>query len=353
MNPKTVGLVLLEHVTAVDVTGPAEAFGRTNIRVQNQSASGGRLQGCYQVLTLGVNAGPCATECGIVIEPHVNLEEAPPLDTLFICGGSRIHHARQSGKLGKWLKVRLPVTRRVVAIGTGIYELAATGLIDGRQVAIHWRLADDLARRFPKVRANRNALFIKDGPFYSCAGGTSAIDLSLSLIEEDFGRPVALNLARDFVLHFRRSGDQEQYSDALRFQVQSSDRFADLPAWILCHLGDDLSIDALAQRAAMSRRNFTRVFHETFGKSPAQFVAEARIAEAQQRLLVPRNSIESIAQSLGFRSADVFSVAFERLTGIRPRIYRALRRAPKTNGSAKVQSHKSSVRARPNVLRAA
>ena len=353
MNPKTVGLVLFERVTAVDVTGPAEAFGRTNIRMRNQAASGGRFPDCYRVLTLGVNAGPCVTECGIVIEPHLNLGEAPPLDTLFICGGNRIHHAKQSGKLGKWLKVRLPLTRRVVAVGTGIYELAATGLIDGRQVAIHWRLANDFALRFPNIRVNPNALFIKDGSFYSCAGGASAIDLSLSLIEEDFGRQVALNLARDFVLHFQRSGEQEQYSDALRFQVQSSDRFADLPAWILSHLGDDLSIDALAQRAAMSRRNFTRVFHEAFGKTPAQFVAEARIAEAQQRLLVPRNSIESIAQSLGFRSADVFSVAFERCTGIRPRIYRALRRAPKSNGSANVGSHKPAVRARSTVLRAA
>ena len=352
MNPKTVGLVLLERVTAVDVTGPAEAFGRTNIRMRNQAASGGRFPDCYRVLTLGVNAGPCVTECGIVIEPHLNLEEAPPLDMLFICG-SRIPHAKRSGKLGKWLKQRSAITRRVVGIGTGIYELAATGLIDGRQVAIHWRLANDFALRFPNIRVNPNALFIKDGSFYSCAGGASAIDLSLSLIEEDFGRQVALNLARDFVLHCRRSGEQEQYSDALRFQVQSSDRFADLPAWILSHLNDDLSIDALAQRAAMSRRNFTRVFHETFGKSPAQFVAEARIAEAQQRLLVPRNSIESIAQSLGFRSADVFSVAFERYTGIRPRIYRALRRASKTNSSAKVQPHKSPVRARSNTLRAA
>ena len=104
----------------------------------------------------------------------------------------------------------------------------------------------------------------------------------------------------------------------------------------------------------MSRRNFTRLFHEVFGKTPAQFVAEARIAEAQQRLLVPRNSIESIASSLGFRSADVFSVAFERFTGIRPRIYRALRRAPKSNNSsANVDPHKSAGRARSTILRAA
>jgi AraC-like DNA-binding protein len=103
----------------------------------------------------------------------------------------------------------------------------------------------------------------------------------------------------------------------------------------------------------MSRRNFTRLFHEAFDKTPAQFVSGARITEAQQRLLVPRNSIQSIAQSLGFRSADVFSLAFERVTGIRPRIYRALRRAPKGTGSANVEPQKSTARARSTVLHAA
>jgi transcriptional regulator GlxA family with amidase domain len=333
MNPKTVGLVVLEHVTAVDVTGPAEAFARTKIRIGNQSAGSGGFRRCYRVLTLGVGEGPCVTECGIEIKLHSNLEEAPPLDTLFVCGCSQTHDSRWSRKLAKWLKQRSPLTRRVVGIGTGVHELAATGLLDGRQVAVHWRLANDFALRFANVRVNPNALFIKDGPFYSCAGGASAIDLSLSLIEEDFGRQIALNLARELVVHVKRSGDQDQCSELLLFQLQSSDRFADLPAWILSHLSDDLSIEVLAQRVAMSRRNFTRLFREAFGKTPAQFVAEARIAEAQQRLLVPRNSIESVANSLGFRSADVFSVAFERHIGMRPRTYRALRRASARNGS--------------------
>jgi transcriptional regulator GlxA family with amidase domain len=364
MNPKTVGLVVLEHVTAVEVIGPAEAFAQTKIRIGNQSTVSGSsprdesvrsadFRRCYRVLILGASSGPCVTECGIEIKPHLNLEEAPPLDTLFVCGCTQTHNLKRSKRLAKWLKHRSPLTRRVVGIGTGVHELAATGLLDGRRVAVHWRLANDVAVRFPNVRVNPSALFIKDGPFYSCAGGASAIDLSLSLIEEDFGRQIALNLARELVLHFKRSGEQEQYSEALRFQIQSSDRLADLPAWILAHLSDDLSIDALAERVAMSRRNFTRLFHESFGKTPAQFVAEARITEAQKRLLIPRNSIESVADSLGFRSADVFSVAFERHMGIRPRIYRALRRASKSNGSVKMQPHKSIARARSNVVRAA
>jgi transcriptional regulator GlxA family with amidase domain len=333
MNPRKIGLIVVDQMAAADLTGPAEAFARMKIRTTNHSVDSKNLPGdrltaararhCYQVVTLGINTEPCVTECGIVIRPQLSLEQAPPLDTLFVSGGSRNHDARLNKKLAKWLKHRAPLTRRVVALGSGIYALAATGLLNGRQVAVHWRLARDVALLFPNLRVNSDALFIKDARFYTCAGGAAAFDLSLSLIEEDFGRHSALNLAREFVLHFKRPGEQAQYSEALRFQIESSDRFADLPAWILSHLGDDLSIEALAQRAAMSRRNFTRLFHEAFGKTPAQFVAEARIAEAQKRLLVPRNSIESVAGSLGFRSADVFSRAFEREVGCRPSSYRS------------------------------
>ena len=353
MNPKTVGLIVAEEIAAADLMGPAEVFSRATIARSNQPEA--RESRCYRVMTIGTSAEPCVTECGIVVRPDVDLEEAPPLDTVFVCSSSGFHGEKLNRRLLKWLKQRAPNTRRIAALGRGIYALAATGLLDGRQGVIHWRFGKDVASRFPKLRVNPNNLFVKDGPFYTCAGGASAVDFALALVEEDFGRHVALALARELVVHVKRSGEHEQCSEALKFQIQSSDRFADLPAWIFSHLSDDLSIDALAQRAAMSRRNFTRLFHEAFGKSPAQFVAEARIAEAQQRLLVPRNSVESIAQSLGFRSADVFSLAFERVTGVRPRIYRALRRAPKNNnGSANVEAHKSTnARARSTVLRAA
>jgi transcriptional regulator GlxA family with amidase domain len=351
MNPKTVGLIVAEGIAAADLMDPAEVFSRARIRRSGQPEA--RESCCYRVMTIGINAAPCATECGIVIKPHMDLEEAPPLDTVFVCCGIGNHDEKLSRSLIKWLKQRARNTRRIAALRRGIYALAATGLLDGRQTVVHWRFAKDVASRFPELRVNPNNLFVKDGPFYTCAGGASAVDFALALVEEDYGRQVALALARELVVHVKRSGEQEQYSEALKFQIQSSDRFAELPAWIFSHLSDDLSIDALAQRAAMSRRNFTRLFHEAFGKSPAQFVVEARIAEAQQRLLVPRNSIESIAHSLGFRSADVFSLAFERYTGIRPRIYRALRRAPKSNGPTKVQSSKSAVRAKPTALRAA
>ena len=319
MTPKTVGLMVFEQIAASELTGPAEAFSRARMPTGN-----GHEYRCYQVLTLGIGTARCVTECGVIVKPQLDINESPPLDTLILPGGNGIHGARLNKKIAKWLSRRVPATRRVAILGSGIYALAATGLLDQRRVAVHWRLAKDVAKRFPNIRVDPNMLFIKDGPFCTCAGGASAIDLSLSLIEEDYGRQIALNLARELVLHSKRSGEQEQYSEPLKFQAESSERFADLAAWILCNLNQDLSVEALAQRACMSPRNFALLFKQAFGTTPAKFVIAARIGEAQLRLQVPRNSIESVGASVGFRSTDAFSRTFERLVGIRPSTYRGL-----------------------------
>jgi transcriptional regulator GlxA family with amidase domain len=324
-SPKRIGVIVFAQMSTGDLAGPAEVFSLIK-------AANGRLceRCCYQVVALGVSAEPCVTESGIIVKPQFNLQNAPQLDTVIVPGGVGIHDPKVNKKITNWLDFRARKTRRIAALGTGVYALASTGLLDQRQVVIHWRFAKDVALRFPKLRVNPDCLFVKDGPFYTCAGGAAAIDLSLALVEEDYGRQIALELAHELVVQIKRSGGQGQYSEALQFQIQSSDRFADLPAWISSNLGQDLSVDALAERACMSRRNFTRLFKKTFGKAPAQFVADARITEARRRLLVPRNNLESIAASLGFKSADVFSKAFERQIGIRPNRYRARSRTWRT-----------------------
>ncbi|HYT54414.1 MAG TPA: helix-turn-helix domain-containing protein [Verrucomicrobiae bacterium] len=319
MIPKTVGLIVFEQMAADELTGPAEAFSRAKMPTGD-----GRELPCYRVLTLGIGTARCVTKCGIIVKPQLEMKDAPPLDTLIVPGGSGIHNARSNKKIARWLGRQALVTRRIATLGTGIYALAATGLLDRREVTAHWRFAKDVALRFPKLRVTPDRLFVKDGQFYTCAGGASAVDLSLSLIEEDYGRQVALTLARELVVHVKRSGEQEQYSEPLQFQVESSERFADLAAWILCNLNQDLSVEALAQRACMSPRNFARVFKHVFGTTPAEFVATARVREAQRRLRVRRNSIDSVGASVGFKSADAFSRAFEQHVGCRPSTYRAL-----------------------------
>jgi transcriptional regulator GlxA family with amidase domain len=318
MTPKTVGLTVFEQIAASELTGPAEAFSRARMPTGN-----GREGRCYQVLTLGIGTARCVTECGVIVKPQLDINESPPLDTLIFPGGNGIHDARLNKKIAKWLSRRVPATtRRVAILGSGIYALAATGLLDGRHVAVHWRLAKDVALRFPKLRVIPNSLFVKDGPFYTCAGGTSAVDLSLSLIEEDYGPRVALTIARELVLYSKRPGCQDQQSETLQFQSKSVSRLSELTTWIASHLRENLSVEALAAQACLCPRHFSRRFKMEFGATPADFVERLRLDEACRRLSIRDNSIESVGESVGFKSADAFRRAFERRLGVNPSDYR-------------------------------
>ena len=207
---------------------------------------------------------------------------------------------------------------------TGIYGLAPTGLLDGRRVTTHWSAAADIARRYPKLRVEADALFMRSGKFYTAAGITAGIDLALALIEEDLGATVALAVAREMVVYFKRPGGQSQFSEPLQFQLESCDRFRDLAVWIHSHLGTDLSTDRLASRACLSVRQFSRAFKQEFGTTPAAFVERARMAAASNRLSAsPRaTNVEAVARSVGYASADVFQRAFQRRFGVAPSTYR-------------------------------
>lgn len=318
MSPKNIGLVVSHEVAPAELSGVVETF-----TLANTPTNYGYGCRCYNVITIGLNTELCLSRAGLMVKPAADFQSAPELDTLIVCGSEAMRAPTFCKKIAKWLNYRAPTTRRIAALGTGIYALAMTGLLERRAVATHWRLAKDVAIRFPGVRVHSDRLFVKDGPFFTCAGGTAAVDFSLALIEEDFGRTLALKLARELVVHLKRLGGDEQYSKPLQFQTQASDRFGDLAAWILCNLGENLTVEALAQRACMSRRNFARLFKQTFGKTPAEFVTEARMTEARKRLLAPRMNVESIAISLGFKTISVFSDAFERFVGTRPSNYRA------------------------------
>src|SRR5204862_3951295 len=169
---------------------------------------------------------------------------------------------------------------------------------------------------------NPDALFLKDGPFYTSGGITASIDLSLALIEEAYGPRVALAVARDLVVYLKRSGGQKQYSEPLEFQINSTDRFADLAVWMVDHLRDNLSLEALAKRACLSPRHFARRFKQVFGGTPAAFVENLRLDEARRRLTQRTQTIENVATSVGFKSDDAFRRAFLRRFGVKPSTYR-------------------------------
>ena len=313
MKAIRIGILGFENVAALDLIGPLEAFAAANL-------DGTQTQR-YETSIIGITARPFVSESGVVLQPHRTLSSRYDVDTLIIPGGKGLREAAINRRVANWVARRAATLRRIASVCTGIYGLAPTGLLNRRHVATHWRFTQDLARRFPALRVDSDALFRKDGKFYTSAGITAGIDLALALIEEDYGPRVALAAARELVVYLKRAGGQAQYSEPLQFQIESADSFSDLAAWILGHLDCDLSVAVLARRVYLCERHFNRRFKSAFHRTPAAFVEDLRLSEARRRLSAPLASVDRIAASLGFRSADVFRRAFGRRFGIAPSEY--------------------------------
>ena len=317
ITPKKIGFIGFPGLVSVDLAGPAEVFSTARIEQSDHT----RVPG-YEIVTLAASNQPFTADSGLIFKPNTTFKNAPPLDTIIIPGGLSLRDPSISRPISEFVRQRASRTRRIVSICTGLYGLAATGLLGGRRVTTHWRFTRDIASRYPNLRVDHNTLFIKDGPFYTSAGATAGIDLALSLIEEDYGTRISLGVARDLVVYLKRSGGQEQYSEPLQFQMTSISRLSELTTWVLSHLTEDLSVEALAAKACLCSRQFGRRFKTEVGTTPAEFVERARVDEARRRLSTTDNTIENIAASVGFKSTDVFRRTFERRLGIRPTEFR-------------------------------
>ena len=312
---RRIGFVGFRNALALDIVGPMEAF---SLACEIEPARRPR----YRCLLLGLNRRPFATESGLVLRPDFALTEAPALDTVVIPGGAGLRDPAVNAHVCGWLCASAGRIRRVAAVCTGLYGLAPTGLLDGRRAATHWRFAEDAARRFPKVTIDADALFVRDGRFYTSAGVTAGIDLALALIEEDHGAHLAIRVAREMVVHQKRAGGQQQYSEPLRYQAEHQDRFGEVASWLTSHLADDLSVETLARRACLSPRHFSRRFKQAFRTTPGDFVERARLDEARRRLSAASRSLSQVAESVGFGSTDAFRRAFIRRFGVTPGAFR-------------------------------
>jgi transcriptional regulator GlxA family with amidase domain len=314
---RRIGIIAYPDVQGLDIVGPADAFAAARL------AEARETRPLYEVVLIGLSSKPVVSESGIVFQPKYSIHNSPQLDSLLIPGGRSLRtQPTIQARVAAWVQRQAKQTRRIAAVCTGAYAIAPTGLLDGRKVTTHWRFAEDLAARFPKLKVQANSLYVKDGAFYSSAGITAGIDLSLALIEEDFGPHVALGVARDLVVYLKRSGGQEQYSAPLQFQSQAQDRLADVAAWIANNLTEDLSVEHLAQKANVCPRHFTRLFRQSFGGSPADFVEKLRLGEARRLLGERASRVEQVAEAVGFGSTDAFRRAFERRLGLSPSQYR-------------------------------
>jgi transcriptional regulator GlxA family with amidase domain len=279
-SARTIGLLAYRDMQSLDLAGPLDVFGAAN-----DLAAGTKV---YDLRVIGLDKCAARAENGLEVVPAHTLDDAPPLDTLLVPGGAGARNGiDRDARLLAWLRERAPQTRRVVSVCTGVYALAAAGLLDGRRVTTHWRFADDLARRHPALRVEPDRLFLRDGRFATSGGLTAGMDLALALIEEDLGAPMALAVARQLVMYVKRPGNQAQFSAPLAAQTRADGRMGTLVEWLLAHLDDDISVERMAAETAMSPRNFRRVFVATFDSTPARFLERLRLEQACLQLTSP------------------------------------------------------------------
>jgi transcriptional regulator GlxA family with amidase domain len=312
-RPLRVAVLLFEGVNSIDVAGPLEAFASV---LQDD-----RLTKGYEITTWSLGSLRVRSECGLQLAADIKAPDRPQAELLLVPGGPGVREPGTLASLGKWLSAHHRQFPRIASVCTGAYALAQSGLVDNRTVTTHWAHAVDLRRKFPNVHVTDDVLHTRDGKFYSSGGVTAGIDLALSLIEADWGQRAAMDAARELVVFLRRTGSQAQFSEPLKLQTQAHDRLGDVCVWASNNLGADLSVEELASRANLSPRQFSRRFKQTFGSSPAQYIATLRLDAARTALSTSGASVEQIAHTSGYDSVDGFRRAFERRYQLNPAEY--------------------------------
>lgn len=314
--PRKIVLVAYDGVQSLDLVGPMEVFAMAN-RFAGVAA--------YDITVASPRGGEVVSNAGLRIAGTKPVAELPDdLDTVLVAGGDGEARRRVAGpELLGWLRARLGRTRRIGSICDGALVLAASGLLEGRRATTHWSAATELHALAPAVRLEPDAIFVADPPFYSSAGVTAGMDLCLAFVEADLGAEVALAVARNLVLFMRRPGGQSQYSAGLAIGQTTEPRLAALTAELTADPTGDLSLPALAARAGMSERNFSRAFHREVGVTPARFVEVARLDRAKTLLETTDWPLARVAERSGFGSLDALHRVFRKRLGATPAEYRA------------------------------
>ncbi len=314
-KPRRIVILAFPGVQPLDVVGPAEVFAGAD------ALSGGDA---YTVEVVAKDPGPITVgSSGYGIVPKTTTARCRgPIDTLVIAGGFGVAKAEEDAALVRWIRSAARRSRRVTSVCSGAFLLARAGLLEGRTCTTHWASTAELARRHPELTVDPNPIFVRDGNVWTSAGVTSGMDLSLALVEEDLGREIAVQIARWLVLFLQRPGGQAQFSTHLSAQLAERRPLRDLQAWIADNLDEDLRVETLAGRAAMSPRNFARFFRRETGMTPAAYVEELRVERARQLLEEGADPVEVISARCGFGTPETMRRAFSRRVGVAPAAYR-------------------------------
>jgi transcriptional regulator GlxA family with amidase domain len=317
---RKIGFLIYADFEILDLCGPLDAFYYAD-RVL--CVSGRETEPGYETVVIAVGRGVVRAKCGLEVAAHADCAEiVEGLDTLVVVGGEGAMAACADAALVEWIRDMAPRVRRLASICTGAFLLAGAGLLDNRKVTTHWLYCDALARAYPRLRVEADRIFVRDGGVYTSGGITAGIDLALMLIEEDLGREAPRQVAGLMVVFLRRPGGQAQFSPFLQDENTACGDISELKAFVLNNLNRDLTVERLAEQAAMSPRNFARRFAAETGTTPARFVERARVEAARCRLEQTSLPLEAIALACGFTSPDRLRRAFRRHLDVGPLEYR-------------------------------
>jgi transcriptional regulator GlxA family with amidase domain len=305
--------VIFEGFQALDLVGPYEVF---------QNASG--LTGWYRCEIVAPAAGSVTSGSGLPVHAGLGVATADPadVDTLVVAGGGGVDAARRDPALIGWIAAAGSAARRVTSVCSGVFLLAAAGLLDGHRVTTHWAREAQLRQEHPDLVVDCDPIFIRDGRVWTSAGVTAGMDLALALVEDDLGRDVAHTVAQELVMFLRRPGSQSQFSVPLWSRQPRTDPIRTVVAAIHADPGGGHALTDLASRAGLSPRHFQRRFSTEVGTPPTAYVERVRIEAAQRALTAGDDPVETIARRYGFGTAETLRRAFHRHTRIAPSDYR-------------------------------
>jgi len=273
----------------------------------------------YRFLVCAATPPPIKVQTGFTIDTPYGLDALRRADTIVMpASGS----AEQNEELLEALRRAHARGARILSVCTGAFVLAAAGLLDGRRATTHWKHSEELARRYPKIVLDAGVLYVDDGDILTSAGTAAGIDLCLHVVRLDYGAEIANMVARRMVVPPHRDGGQAQFVNQPLPDIPDGDPFTQTLVWVQEHLGDSLSVNDLAARAAMSPRTYARRFRATTGTTPHQWLQAQRVVLAQRLLETTDLSIEVIAERCGLGTATNMRQHFQRIVRTPPNAYR-------------------------------
>ncbi|MBS3953321.1 MAG: GlxA family transcriptional regulator [Methylomicrobium sp.] len=321
-NPivRRISIVAYPGAEVLDITGPFEVFAFASLHLQRVGLI---KEPVYLIEIVAEKPGAVTTMTGLQIFANRAFDGiSDGIDTLVIPGSIDLQSMLKEVALMNWVTFMATRVRRLASVCTGAFLLAECGLLDNLRATTHWNWCEELALNYPAIQVEVDHIFIRNDSIYTSGGITSGIDLALAMVEEDWGRELALCVARYLVMFLKRPGGQSQFSTYLTSEAHHRTDIRDLQAWIIANPAEDHHVDNLARRMAMSPRNFARTFLTETGVTPAKFVEMARIDAARQHLENTALSIEDVAEKAGFFDSERMRRAFVKHMGVNPQDYR-------------------------------